>query len=94
MEALEFEQKKQKALWEAAKSRKMEAGEIKDFLNGIEGEIQALKGALFEREIALKKSADKAEKVEIKSVIEDLKEQIAALTEIAAEDEFTVRMIG
>src|SRR3989344_4485701 len=94
IEALEFEQKKQEVLLEAAAARKMEAGEVKEFLDGIEGEIQALKGALFEREIALKKTADKTGKEEIKSVIEELKEQIAALSEIDADDEFTVRAAG
>lgn len=93
MEALAFEQKKQEALLEAANGRKMEAVEVQGFLNGVEGEIKALKEALDEKKAELKSTKDKAIHEEIQSIIDELEEQIAGLGEIDEGDEFTVRQL-
>lgn len=94
MKALEFEQKKQEALSEATNGRKMEAWEVQEFLSGVEGEIKTLKEALDEKKAELKSTEDKAEKEEIQSVIDELEEQIAGLSEIDPKDEFTVNPLG
>lgn len=93
MEALEFEQRKQEALLEVANGRKMEAGEVREFLSGVDGEIKALNETLDEKKAELKSIEDKAEKEETQSIIDELERQIASLGEIDEEDEFTVRQL-
>ena len=94
IEALDFEQKKQEALLEAAHERKMEAGEVQEFLSGVEKEIEALKTALLEQKAELKKTKNGAAKEEIQSIIDELEVQISGLSEIDKEDEFRVRTIA
>lgn len=93
IEALGFEQKKQEALLEAANGRTMEAVEVREFLNGVDSEIKALKCALGEKRVEFQSTKDKAKKEEIKSIIDELEGQIAGLSEIDREDEFTVRQL-
>lgn len=93
MEALEFEQRKQEALLEAANGRKMEEGEVREFLSGVESEIKTLKEALEEKKAELKSTKGGEEKEEIQSIIDELEVQIAGLSEIDKENEFTVRQL-
>ena len=98
IEALDYEQEKQEKLLEAAnkEGRKMEPGEVREFLGQMDEYTTELKKILMEKRAELEKSNSKAKRA-LLTEIEEIEAQINDLEEFQQESkdakEFTAKEV-
>lgn len=100
IEALDYEQKKQEALLEGRRvnGRKMEAGEVQEFLSGMDEYGTELIMILVEKRAKLSKTKNAKVKATLEAEIEEILPQILELRDFKLDskdaEEFTVRPVS